>query len=208
MEDRKKRFTIILLIFLLLLNIIFIQQKTYQNHKTETSLNQILSKNDTAKPQPDINRIERVEYSSNLLDDYTGYALIGRVTCKYCAILYDYLTSIQNLNDKFVYISLEELYGGPNYDSSKKALSITEIPIIRYYQHGKLEREMECPLDTGYTDETDFEYKRALYNDMADRINRFLSGEEVDAKYEVEMAKSFHKMEIATDSNAVNSTVK
>ena len=119
-------------------------------------------------------------YSDVLLDGYTGYVIVGRATCPYCSIVFDYLSSVGNFDVPVMYISLETAYKGPDYDLIKEKLNTKYVPYFIYYEDGVQERVMNCPLDTKYTDnDTDFEIKKQMRSEMEDRINRFFNGEEV-----------------------------
>lgn len=109
------------------------------------------------------------------------FLLIARPTCRFCAIVDDYLTFRDNsdLTAPVYFLSLEADRGTERYDEIKRDVGIDFVPTFRYYKAGESLYNLNNPLDGSYFDEdATNESRNTVYAEMADKIEAFINGAE------------------------------
>ena len=131
-----------------------------------------------------LSRTERISYEEFKNLQASGkdfYLLIARPTCRYCAIVDDYLSFRDNsdLAAPVYFLSLEADRGTERYDEIKRDVGIDYVPTLRFYKNGGSLYNLNNPLDGSYFDEgATNESRNAIYADMADKIEAFIAGAE------------------------------
>ncbi len=129
-------------------------------------------------------RTEKISYEEfkNLQSaDEDFFLLIARPTCRFCAIVDEYLSFRDNsdLDAPVYFLSLEADRGTERYDEIKRDVGIDFVPTFRYYKAGEPLYNLNNPLDGSYFDEgATNESRNAGFSEMADKIEAFIRGAE------------------------------
>ena len=131
-----------------------------------------------------LSRTEKISYDEFKKLQASGedfFLLIARPTCRYCAIVDDYLSFRDNsdLAAPVYFLSLEADRGTEKYDEIKHDVGIDYVPTLRFYKNGEALYNLNNPLDGSYFDEdATNESRNALYAEMTDKIEAFIAGAE------------------------------
>ena len=107
------------------------------------------------------------------------FLLVARPTCRFCAVVDDYLAFRDNSDLKVpvYFVSLESMRGTDLYNEIKADIGLDFVPTFRYYEGGKMLYNLNNPLDRSYFDDTATnESRNAVYAEMADKIEAFIAG--------------------------------
>lgn len=100
--------------------------------------------------------------------------IVERPSCRYCAVVTSAI--YQNTYDIPVYLlNLEPYLDTPEYDRVKAELEVTYLPGFKYVTGGKIQYNMNNPLESGYYEATGME-RQNLYWKMQDKIKAFFAG--------------------------------
>ena len=107
------------------------------------------------------------------------FILIARPSCKFCAIVDDYILMELPPTEKPVYyLNLESYRHSDEYEAIKKVLDIDYVPTFQYYQGGKMLYNLNNPLSQDYFSADDNETLNKIHHDMEAKIASFIAGAE------------------------------
>lgn len=124
-------------------------------------------------------RISYERFKELELSNESFFLLVARPTCRFCAVVDDYLAFRDNsdLNVPVYFISLESMRGTDFYNEVKADIGLDYVPTFRYYENGKMLYNLNNPLDRSYFDDTATnESRNAVYAEMTDKIEAFIDG--------------------------------
>ena len=124
-------------------------------------------------------KITYEEYEKLLDGKEDFFLLVARPTCRFCAIVDEYLSFRDNsdLPAPVYFLSLESIRGTDRYDEVKHDIGLDFVPTFRYYKGGKSLYNLNNPLDGSYFEEgATNESRNAAYAEMAEKVEAFLSG--------------------------------
>lgn len=121
--------------------------------------------------------IGRDEFDKLIAEKKTFIVMLGRVSCKQCAIVDYVYKDMKGEKVKLYFLDLERYYGSDEYDAIKDEVGINYVPTFFYYEDGVQKYCMNNPLPDGYYDEDqDAEGRRYLRNKTAENISDFIKG--------------------------------
>lgn len=101
--------------------------------------------------------------------------LVGRPSCRYCAIISSAVLTMDCYSLPIYYLSLEQYVNTEEYDTIKAELEVTYLPVMKYIEDCTIRYNLNNPLDSGYF-ECDGPARLILYEQMVDDINAFIDG--------------------------------
>lgn len=101
--------------------------------------------------------------------------LVGRPSCRYCAIISSAVLTMDCDALPIYYLSLEQYVNTEEYETVKAELEVTYLPAMKYIEDCTIRYNLNNPLDPGYF-ECDGPDRLILYGQMVDKINRFIDG--------------------------------
>ena len=132
------------------------------------------------KQEAAASRVKQIDYEDFQLirerkEDF--FLLIARPSCKYCAIVDDYIfNEMPDPGKPFYYLNLEEYRLSLKYEHVKEDLDIDFVPTIQYFEDGRMLYNMNNPLDGDYFDNKSNESLLTIHRDMEQKIQAFIEG--------------------------------
>lgn len=101
--------------------------------------------------------------------------LVGRPSCRYCAIISSAVLTMDCDALPIYYLSLEQYINTEEYDTIKVELDVTYLPAMKYIEDCTIRYNLNNPLDSGYF-ECDGPDRLILYEQMVDKVIAFIDG--------------------------------
>ena len=117
------------------------------------------------------------EYQKLSSDGEDFFILIARPSCKFCAIVDDYiLMDLPDPGKPVYYLSLEPYRFTDEYEEIKSVLDIDFVPTFQYYEGGHMKYNLNCPLEDEYLTSKDNAVLTARHKEMEEKIQSFING--------------------------------
>ena len=139
-----------------------------------------VGKASAVKQESSFFRVRQISYEDFQLlkerkEDF--FLLIARPSCKYCAIVDDYIiNALPDPGRPFYYLNLESYRYTMKYDRIKEDLGIEFVPTIQYFEDGNRLYNLNNPLDGDYFNNSGSDANLKIHREMEQKIQAFVDG--------------------------------